>query len=315
MTTKGDDRPGCLAHHTSVVFGDKMYLFGGSNLETENKKFYALDLNTLKWEVVKVKAASEAALSRDEHTALVYENEGSMIVFAGFVQGQRTNDIVKYFFQDAKWAKVPLKAGSLVPKPRSSHSAVIHQGGMWIFGGRDDDNNKLNDLWRYDIAANTWQEIKPADGVYPLERSGHSCDVYDGQYLIVFGGIYEITKELNDLHVFDLNKRLWVTLFEEQNSPIKGARDGSPSFTHHADIAAATDLTHSSLLNQSPAIGKKSTMGPVAIQSPPAKKQQGSPSKAGFHSSTARKVGGLQLNMTASSRNAAKNGLNTFTGP
>jgi hypothetical protein len=64
-----------------------MYLFGGSNLETENKKFYGLDLNSLKWEVVKVKAGFDAALSRDEHTALVYENEGSMIVFAGFVQG------------------------------------------------------------------------------------------------------------------------------------------------------------------------------------------------------------------------------------
>jgi len=32
-----------------------MYLFGGSNLETENKKFYTLDLNTFKWEVVRVR--------------------------------------------------------------------------------------------------------------------------------------------------------------------------------------------------------------------------------------------------------------------
>jgi hypothetical protein len=29
-----------------------MYLFGGSNLENENQKFYSLDLNTLKWDVI-----------------------------------------------------------------------------------------------------------------------------------------------------------------------------------------------------------------------------------------------------------------------
>lgn len=88
IPTKGDDRPGCLAHHSSVVFGDKMYLFGGSNLETENKKFYTLDINSLRWEVVKPKAGNEVlSLSRDEHTTVVYENEGSMIVFGGFLQG------------------------------------------------------------------------------------------------------------------------------------------------------------------------------------------------------------------------------------
>jgi len=44
VETKGEDRPGPLAHHTCVVFGEKMFLFGGSNLESENRRFYSLDL-------------------------------------------------------------------------------------------------------------------------------------------------------------------------------------------------------------------------------------------------------------------------------
>jgi Galactose oxidase, central domain len=40
--------------------------------------------------------------------------------------------------------------------------------------------------------------------------------------MVVFGGIYEITKELNDLHLFDFKKRRWVTLFEESYSPVRG---------------------------------------------------------------------------------------------
>ena len=104
ITTKGDDKPGCLAHHSSVVYGDRMYLFGGSNLETENKKFYTLDMNTFKWDVVKVRG--EAPVTRDEHTGVAYENEGSMIVFGGFLHGQRTNEIIKYFFQENRWVKI-----------------------------------------------------------------------------------------------------------------------------------------------------------------------------------------------------------------
>jgi Galactose oxidase, central domain len=39
--------------------------------------------------------------------------------------------------------------------------------------------------------------------------------------MVIFGGIYEITKELNDLHLFDLKKNKWITMFEEAYSPKK----------------------------------------------------------------------------------------------
>lgn len=40
--------------------------------------------------------------------------------------------------------------------------------------------------------------------------------------MLVFGGIFEITKELNDLHVFDFKKNKWITMFEETHSPKRG---------------------------------------------------------------------------------------------
>ena len=89
---------------------------------------------------------------------------------------------------------------------------------MWVFGGTNEDNIKLNDLWRLDLNSYTWQEVVVTNP--PLERSGHSCDLYEN-YMVIFGGIYEITKELNDLQVFDFKKNRWITLFEEANSPIK----------------------------------------------------------------------------------------------
>ena len=45
--------PGPLSHHTSVVFGDKMYLYGGSKGNCDsNDLMYALDLKTFRWEVI-----------------------------------------------------------------------------------------------------------------------------------------------------------------------------------------------------------------------------------------------------------------------
>ena len=39
--------------------------------------------------------------------------------------------------------------------------------------------------------------------------------------MVIYGGIYEVTKELNDMHVFDIVNERWLCLFEEINSPIK----------------------------------------------------------------------------------------------
>ena len=83
-----------------------MFLFGGSDLETENRKFFSLDLNTFRWDLVK--SRGDLPVTRDEHTAVVDENEHSMIVFGGFLNGQRSNEIVKYLFQENRWAKVTI---------------------------------------------------------------------------------------------------------------------------------------------------------------------------------------------------------------
>lgn len=68
VETKGEVKPGPLAHHSSLVYGDKMYLFGGSNLENENTNFFSLDLGLFKWEIIK--SRGELPITRDEHTAV-----------------------------------------------------------------------------------------------------------------------------------------------------------------------------------------------------------------------------------------------------
>lgn len=39
--------------------------------------------------------------------------------------------------------------------------------------------------------------------------------------MLIFGGIFEVTKELDDMHLFDFKNNRWITFFEEASSPIK----------------------------------------------------------------------------------------------
>jgi hypothetical protein len=53
--------------------------------------------------------------------------------------------------------------------------------------------------------------------------------------MVLFGGIYEITKELNDFYLFDLINNRWITIFEESVSPKKGTGFGNGNFSTMGD--------------------------------------------------------------------------------
>jgi hypothetical protein len=44
--------------------------------------------------------------------------------------------------------------------------------------------------------------------------------------MLIYGGIFEVCKELNDLHIFDMVNERWMCLFEELNSPGKPSVEG-----------------------------------------------------------------------------------------
>ena len=90
------------------------------------------------------------------------------------------------------------------PCARSGHSAVFYQPKkqMYIFGGKDSSSQKLNDLWVFDFTTSSWTQIQPSKGKWPEQRSGHSACLYE-HYMFLFGGIFEVTKELNDVQAFN----------------------------------------------------------------------------------------------------------------
>ena len=87
----------------------------------------------------------------------MFDHDSSqMILFGGFCGGTRTNEVAIYNFPANNWTNVQISAGEEQPCPRSGHSAVVHKGNMYVFGGKDDDSEKLNDFWSFNIADQKW---------------------------------------------------------------------------------------------------------------------------------------------------------------
>lgn len=55
-------------------------------------------------------------------------------------------------------------------------------------------------------------------GNIPAIRNGHTMNLFEGK-LFVFGGIHDITWQLDDLHIYDLKSGKWTTL--QEDSPRK----------------------------------------------------------------------------------------------
>jgi N-acetylneuraminic acid mutarotase len=101
-----------------------------------------------------------------------------------------------------EWSLVEVKSKE-IPCIRASHSTAVYNGKCYIFGGQDDDNNKLNDLWELSLNTGMYRLITLTTGsVEPVARSGHSSNIFNGQ-MYIFGGILELTKELNEMLIYD----------------------------------------------------------------------------------------------------------------
>ena len=124
-----------------------------------------------------------------------------------------------------EWQEVVANA----PARRDEHSVVLEGLRMWIFGGRDVNWARLNDLHVFDLDTKLWQRIS-SNSTIP-QRSEHTA-VLDGHRMWVFAGHYYQGQDcirLNDLYYFDIEARQWQ---EVSAGDAPGARDGHSAVMH-----------------------------------------------------------------------------------
>lgn len=153
----------------------------------------------------KLKETGDPPKPRDDHS-LSQIDGNSFVIFGGFVAGSRVNDCYMCTKNGGtlEWKRLGDNSPTK-PKVRASHSTAFYQGKLYIFGGMDEDNSKFCDLWELDLATETYKEIQLPDGSpMPNPRSGHSSTIFKNK-MYIFGGIIELTKELNEMLIFDFS--------------------------------------------------------------------------------------------------------------
>ena len=66
---------------------------------TTNESLHKFDCQNFKWELARQREDLPGA--RDDHTAVVHEE--TMILFGGFLDGERCNLVHKYEFLNGRW--------------------------------------------------------------------------------------------------------------------------------------------------------------------------------------------------------------------
>lgn len=207
-------KPGPLSYHKAAIKDDLMYVFGGMDANGDcNGNLYILNLSTFEWSV---DLTHEGRPEARDDISMVATNT-ALYVFGGFVRGKRMNDLHMYTFETKKWEclfdfydvnefsspEEQLKCPCL----RSGEDIAIYNNKIYVFGGRNDFNDKLNDTWEFDIASKSWTKISVDE--QPIGRSHHTLVTHSNR-MILFGGIVEITKEINEIHQYDFTGKKWT---------------------------------------------------------------------------------------------------------
>jgi hypothetical protein len=108
-----------------------------------------------------------------------------------------------------EWARLAVVGPA--PKARDAHTWTVDPDGRmaYLFGGRD-GSTVFGDLWRFDVSAGHWEELRTS-GQAPSARFGQNAVWLPGKGLLVFAG-QSSGGFFNDLWLYDPISARWTKL-------------------------------------------------------------------------------------------------------
>jgi hypothetical protein len=136
---------------------------------------------------------------RMEHEVVVMPN-GDLILMGGVDANGRRNDVWKSTDDGATWSEIKRNNDDGFSK-RSAHEAVVNENGViFVMGGVDDNNQRLNDIWVSTDGGYKWDLIGKAKWD---PRNNFGAEII-GNYIYVFGGDGN-TQNFNDIWRLDIS--------------------------------------------------------------------------------------------------------------
>ncbi|OSD03716.1 galactose oxidase [Trametes coccinea BRFM310] len=182
--------------HTSVLYKNKLWIFGGGNGTHALNDVWTLDLSggldRLRWEEVSTHGKKPSA--RGYHTANLIDNV--MVVVGGSDGQQCFSDIWCLNLDSLLWSVIRLGESHR----RLSHTATQVGSYLFIFGGHD-GANYMQDLLLFNLVSLQYEPRQIA-GKPPSVRGYHAACLADSR-VFIFGGFNGI-EVFDDVHILDL---------------------------------------------------------------------------------------------------------------
>ncbi|MDD1700180.1 MAG: PKD domain-containing protein [Methanoregula sp.] len=182
---------------TSVVMpdGSIVLMGGGTYSNYKNDTWRSID-NGATWTLMN---ASGGWSARIGHSSVVMP-DGSILLIGGIGNKGAANDLVmndvwRSIDNGATWMLVNASAGW---SGRSFHTSVVMaDGSIVLIGGRDDDMNSRNDVWRSIDNGATWMLVNESAGLSP--RWGYNGVVMPDDSIVLLGGTNGGSTYYNDI--------------------------------------------------------------------------------------------------------------------
>jgi hypothetical protein len=117
----------------------------------------------------------------------------------------------------------------VVPEDRTNHTAVVHDGKLYVFGGVGAGGCCPPLLWELDLSTFVWRTV-PTKGQVPVARFGHTASLVSAR-MVIFGGMSHFPHglNLNDCFVFNFSTSEWKELDAHSDEPKVASQPISPA--------------------------------------------------------------------------------------
>lgn len=248
--SKSQSQSTSLTEHTSVVYKNTMFTFGGNGGLVDNYSnlvlTYPLPFKPENY-ITTHESLPGAPQARSAHSAVVYQNE--MYIFGGWNGHESLNDFHSLNLDTMQWRQIQSEGS---PSKRRMHSAVVYKDKMYIFGGYDESRpaHSYNELCCFDFQTETWK-IVPCQGRIPKGRSRAGATIV-GNNMYIIGG-WDRVAHLGEVWRLDLDTYCWYQ--EKTDMNLKLAQQscvvmeeswlvmyGGKNETEEQELAASTDM-------------------------------------------------------------------------
>lgn len=193
--------PGHRYGHSSVLYGDKVFVYGGVwGNRGATKELWAFDVSAKVWENITVKAlpcnstfALCGPLKSSGHTATVFtsgnkKSDRMIVIFGHSPQFGYLNTVQEYYFGTREWTIVETKGFPV--KGGYGHSSAFDPftQKIYVYGGivsESESTQVLNSkLYSYEPSTSIWKMLTNA----PSARYLHTALFINRGLMMVFGG-------------------------------------------------------------------------------------------------------------------------------